>query len=105
MNGTCAIRVTVTHEVTTWWFQIFFIFTLLGEDEASLTCAYFFRWGWFNHHLDEVNVADLLPIRRSIFCFHHFFFDKVEFNPTDPWSKSPGNLKPTRNIRNSYINC
>ena len=24
------------------------------------------------------------------------FFDKVEFNPTDPWSKISGNLKPPK---------
>jgi len=37
---------------TRWWFQIFFMFTLFGEDEPILT--HIFQMGWFNHQLGYV---------------------------------------------------
>ena len=39
------------NSTTSWWFQIFHIFTPnLGEDEPNLT--HIFQRGWFNHQLD-----------------------------------------------------
>ena len=39
---------------TSWWFQVFSIFTLTwGNDEQKLPNM--FQLGWFNHHLGDID--------------------------------------------------
>ena len=47
-----------------WWQLKYLLFSPLffGEDESILT-SIFFRWGWFNHQLDETHGED-----------HRFFY-------------------------------
>ena len=39
------------HDSSRWWFQIFFIFTLIWGSMIHFDYIIFFNWGWFNHQL------------------------------------------------------
>jgi len=40
-----------TYDISGWWFQIFFIFTLIPGEMIQFD-EHIFQMGWFNHQLD-----------------------------------------------------
>ena len=56
--------------IATWWFQICFMFTLLGEiiqfDE------HIFQMGWFNHQPDSLKFNVLLDAAIDLRLSHAF---------------------------------